>query len=222
MRKQAIGLAIVAALSVSLAAPPAHASSGVGGDRGTLVAAPDSSDTVGTNSALPQQVPSVCDPHHTWYKVTSSTKSAKITRWSKHIKNDRTRESFKWSTSRTAGFKAKVDTTGSISGEIAIKKIAKATLGGGVSYGLEGQAATTRTYSRTVTFDRPGKWIIFRGVYSGSGKVSRYKCSSNGQSYSRIGFATASTFEKASVTGLINCAKSVNDRVARSAKAKCG
>lgn len=172
---------------------------------------------VGTRCIEPR-----CDPYSVWYKVTSSTKSGKVTRWDRHYKNDSTRETFTWSVSNSATVKATVDTHGTIGGEAALKKVAKVTLGGGTAYGLEGQIASKKFYQRKVTFTKPGKWVIYRGVASGSGSVSRYKCSGNGQKYSRTGGASASTFSKATVTGLINCANSVSGYVPRAAKSKCG
>lgn len=169
-----------------------------------------------------QCVELACDPNSVWYKVASSTKSGKLTRWDTHYKNDSTQETFEWTASSSATVKATVATSGTISGEVALRKIAKVTLGGGVDYGLEGELASTRGYKRTVTFNKPGKWVIYRGVYSGKGSVNRYLCAGNGRSYTRTGYASPSTFNSASETGLINCGESVSGYIPRAAKSKCG
>lgn len=115
-----------------------------------------------------------------------------------------------------------MNSSGSFAVSVGIKKLAEVALGISSGYGLEGEVASTSKYGREVVFQSPGKWIIWAGVYTGSGTVRRYRCNSTGTSYSQIGSGTGQTFKKARVTGLTNCAHSVSDLVERDAKAKCG
>lgn len=180
---------------------------------------PDNAAPAG--SFAPLCAPLVCDPNHTWYKVSGSSKHGRVTRWSKHVKNDSSRDVLTFTGENSRSITAKAEKKDSISGEVALKKIGKVTLGTEVSLGLEGHIATKSTFSISTTFTKPGKWIMWRGSDTGSGSVKRYKCSSNGQRYSLIGSATPFTFKKVSITGTTNCANSVSERIERNAKALC-
>ncbi len=204
---------------------------------GGTVTAPAADGTDGANDIAPVQViipagardaaaasmlgPTVCDAGSTWYTASGVTKSGSVTNWGKHVKNDTTPETFKFSTSSTATVKVTASVTGQLSASAAVKKIAQVGLGLTTGYGTSGQYATTTSYSRTVSFSTKGTWIIWAGVYKGGGSVQMKKCSSNGQSYSTVGTGTAVTFEKARVTGLTNCANSVSDLVEVNAKTRC-
>ncbi len=204
---------------------------------GGTVTAPAADGTNGANDIAPVQListaasrdsaaastfgPTVCDAGSTWYTASGVTKSGSVTNWGKHIKNDSTPETFKFSTSSTATVKVTTNVTGQLSASAAVKKIAEVGLGLTSGYGTSGQIATTTSYSRTVSFSTKGKWIIWAGVYKGGGSVKMKKCSSTGKSYSTVGTGTAVTFEKARVTGLTNCANSVSDLVEINAKTRC-
>ncbi|SKC81756.1 hypothetical protein [Krasilnikoviella flava] len=175
-----------------------------------------------TTTLLEPFAETVCDPSSTWYKVTSSTKSGKVTAWGLHVKNDSTSETFTFSSDTTSTFTASTTLSGSGSASVGLAKIADVTLGTSAEAGLEGQVATKSSTSRKVTFKTKGKWVIWSGVYTGSGTTGYYKCASNGQSSSRIGYTTGKTFNKARITGLTNCANSVSNRVEVDAKRKCG
>ncbi|MFI5622401.1 hypothetical protein ACIA03_02950 [Nocardioides sp. NPDC051685] len=162
----------------------------------------------------------VCDAGSTWYRA-SAYKHGRVTRWDSHYKNDSTLERFTWTTSTTKTVSAYANTSGSIDGNVAIKKIASISLGTTTGIGLSGEVASTYNYSREVTFDRPGKWVIYRGHLSGSGSVTRWKCYSNESGSYQIGSAKPFTFLDGSSGGLINCANSVTDRIAKNAKLYC-
>jgi hypothetical protein len=72
-----------------------------------------------------------------------------------------------------------------------------------------------------VTFSSAGSWIIWAGVYKGTGSVQMKQCSSNGQTSSTVGSGSGVTFNKGRVTGLTNCANSVTDLVELNAKTRC-
>jgi hypothetical protein len=163
----------------------------------------------------------VCIPNSTKYSTSSVTKRGRVTSWSKHVKNDSTKESFTWSSSRSVSVRATANVGGSLTASVAIKKIAEVALGLDASFGLEGSLATTSSFSRSVTFSAPGAWVIWRGVYTGAGTVTKRTCNSVGNA-AYVSKGNAFTYGKASVTGLTNCAKSVSDLVAIDAKRRCG
>lgn len=165
--------------------------------------------------------PTVCDANSVWYTANGATKSGSVTNWGKHIKNDSTPETFTFSTSTTATVGVTTNVSGQLSASAAVKKIAEVSLGLSGGFGTSGQVASTASYSRTVSFSSPGRWVIWAGVYKGGGSVQMKKCASNGKSYSTVGRGTATTFNKGRVTGLTNCANSVSDLVEANAKTHC-
>ncbi|MFE6720176.1 hypothetical protein ACFVDU_21675 [Streptomyces albidoflavus] len=167
------------------------------------------------------QAPVICEPGRASYSVSSHTKAGKVTAWGKHVKNDKTSETFTWTTGSTATYTASMSVSGNFSANAGIAKLAEVSLGGSVQYGKVKEKATTSSYSRQVTFNKPGKWIIWSGVYTGSGNVKRSECNANGTALKVTGNGAGKTFKKARVTGLTNCANSVSDAVERNAKAKC-
>jgi len=224
----------VAAVLVFAGTVPASAKSAA--DQPALVAAPDD----GTNGALdgPAVIVTsgggdgsvggvslyavtVCEPNVTSYVVPSSTRSGQVTTWHKHVKNDATSETLSITTSNTVSIKATASVSGSLSGSVAIKKIAEVALGITGNYGLEGSYASTTGFTRSATFTSAGKWILYAGVYTGSGTVKKNTCNSSGTAIS-TSTGTASTYNNARTTGLVNCANSVSDLVAVNAKTKCG
>lgn len=163
----------------------------------------------------------VCEPRATSYRTSSVTKSGRVTTWHKHVKNDRTSETLSVSTSNSASVTASASVSGSLSGSVAVKKVAEVALGIDTNFGVSGTVASTSTYTRSVTFASAGKWIVYAGVYTGKGTVTKSVCNSTGTAITRSS-GTASTFSKARTTGLVNCANSVSDLVAVNAKSKCG
>ncbi|MDC0772878.1 hypothetical protein [Streptomyces sp. HD] len=166
--------------------------------------------------------PTICEPGFVHYKTYSSTKSGRVTAWAKEVKNDNQTDKFTFSTEQTVTLKAHFTATGNFEGKVGLKKLAEATVGAGVEFGLAGEIANTKAYKREVTFTSRGKWVIWAGVYTGSGGVVRTQCNSNGTKINETGSGTGNTFQRARVTGLTNCAKPVSDRVEKDAKTKCG
>lgn len=185
----------------------------------TTFAAPSG---LGTKGLVQPLAGTACDANSVWYTVVSPSKSGAVTTWSKHIKNDATPETFTWSSSTAVTLTANMSTSGTLSASVGIEKLAAASLGITSNFGLQTQVASTASYSRTVSFSSAGSWIIWAGVYKGTGSVKQYKCASNGQSSSVVGSGSSGvTFNKARVTGLTNCANSVSDLVEVNAKLRC-
>lgn len=163
----------------------------------------------------------ICDAGSTWNTVSSPQKTGAVTTWSKHVKNDATPETFTWNTSNSITVQASTTVTGSLTVAASLKSIASASLGISTNFGIQSEVASSTSYSRSVTFSSAGSWIIWAGVYKGSGSVQMFKCSSNGQTISTIGTGSGATYNKARVTGLTNCANSVSDLVEINAKTRC-
>ena len=181
-----------------------------------------SNSTLGAKGGVQPTVIAVCNPYEVWYTVSSAVKSGAVTTWSKHVKNDSTLETFTWTTSNAVTLTANMSVSGSLTASAGIAKLAQVALGITSNFGTQFQTASKSSYTRTVTFSTAGTWIIWAGVYKGNGSVTQYKCSSSGQSYSVVGQGTRGvTFNKARVTGLTNCARSVRDLVEINAKARC-
>jgi hypothetical protein len=196
---------------------------------GGTVTAPAADGTNGANDIAPVQVIRTvspraitsCDPNSIRYTASGVIKSGAVTNWGMHTKNDATLETFTFSTINTATVRATVKVTGQLSASAALKKIAQVGLGLTSGYGLTGQYASSKSYSRSVSFSTAGTWIIWAGVYTGSGSVQMKKCSSDGKSLRTVGTGTAFTYKNATATGLTNCANSVNGLVAVNAKKLC-
>lgn len=226
-----------AAVSVVLLITGATTASAQEASEGSAVLAPDTDGTNGTQDGPAEIVvvgpsstrsggmqimgPTLCEPGSTAYSASSVTKSGKVTTWHKHVKNDSTSETLSISTSNTASVTASASVGGTLSGSVAIKKIAEVSLGISTNFGLEGTLASTSSFTRSVTFASAGKWIVYAGVYTGKGTVTKSVCSASGSSITKSS-GTASTFNKARTTGLVNCANSGSDLVFVNAKSKCG
>ncbi len=223
-----IGVAGIAARM----AGPAYASTNPEPSGGTVVApladgtngandGPASLDMSGPVGITPYAA-TVCEPNSVYDYATSATKSGKVTAWTLHIRNDSAPETMVFKTTSVYSLTAHASVSGTIDAGISFAKVAQASLGITTGYGIEGNVATTKEVSQTVSWSTPGKWVIFGGVYKGTGTGVHARCTSNGLSATTLGTASVTTFDKGQVTGLINCANSVTGLVAVDAKTKCG
>ena len=162
----------------------------------------------------------VCDAGSTWYRTTAY-KHGRVTKWSRYSQNDYTTSSFTWTTDHSVTVTATGNVSGTIDANVAIKKIASVAFGTTTDVGLSGETASKYSYTRSVTFNRPGKWVLYRGHDSGSGTVTRYRCNGSETGSYSIGSAKPFTFRDGTVWGLLNCANSTTDRVAKNAKNYC-
>lgn len=168
----------------------------------------------------PGIVAPVCNSGSTWYRTTAY-KHGRVTKWSRYSQNDYTTSSFTWTTDHSVTVTASGNVSGTMDANVAIKKIASVAFGTTTDIGLSGETATKYSYTRSVTFNRPGKWVLFRGHDSGSGTVTRVKCNGSETGSYTIGTAKPFTFRDGTVWGLLNCANSTTDRVAKNAKNYC-
>lgn len=167
-----------------------------------------------------QRGPVICSVGEVTYTANSATKKGSVTNWAKHIKNDPTSETLTLSTSSTISVGASTSFTSSVDASAGIAKIASVALGLSTNFGINGSFANTTAFSRSATFTSRGSWVIWAGVYTGTGSVTKRLCNSNGSAWIAT-TGTVKTYDKSRVTGLTNCANSVSDLVEVNAKTHC-
>jgi hypothetical protein len=153
--------------------------------------------------------------------ATSHTKAGRVTKWAAHVKNDYTYEQFVFSTTQTSRIQATFSWTGTGSASVGIQKLAEVSLGTTTNFGGLGEYSVTNSYSRTVQFNRPGRWVIWAGHYTGSGSVAQRRCNTAGTGYSQIGSGSGNTYNRSTVTGLTDCALPAATLVEAHAKTLC-
>lgn len=146
----------------------------------------------GTASAAP----TMCDPDRTWIKITSVAKPWRLTHISRYGVAPGTRISTTWtaqySNKIVAGIEAWGEATVSASGVLASAE-AKA----GVKLAANKEQTSTQTVSQHVEFSSASTkrvYAYFRGYRRYHGGFEKWRCSSSGQSASRVKYGSWRSF----------------------------